>query len=797
MNEPRSRREAIVISGWGWPTFNLLERAAIALGRSGWRVLYCDNPASFLRKPGGKRIALAENVEGFRPEFLGHRLNSVPVVRRWQARLLAGQLLRQAADMEMETPMAIYGHGYWLPDTARALKASGVYTVFLCMDRLESGEEVELAEISDRVLVIPPSVYHKLKARFGDKVLQLPQIGPDLGPHQRNGKPSEALARVMQLPRPRLGYLGPPSFRVHAGLVKELLAAHPEWHFVACGPIPGLTMPNLHDIGWVVPAELPSLAALFDVGLMPYDCSQEMNLHCVPLKLFDYFAAGLPVVSTPVIHLWDCRDLVYLGTTPAELAEGIRRALAEAPDDPRREWRREIARAHSLEATTRILPSILLGSAPDLNGRAFQRKLPARLPPLDLSALPRKTAEDLAESGKEPAASREAIVLSGWGWNTSNVPERIAATLARAGWRVLYCENPASFVRRRKEGRFPISVRVEGFRPRFAGHRLNALPSGSRWQAKFLIGQILRQAREMGFSRPIVIYPHGYWVVEVARELKSQRIPGVFVCMDHIERSEMESLAEASTVTLAIPLTTFLKLKAKFGDKVHLLPQLGPYLDETRATAAESTTLARVEQIPRPRLAYFGPPTSRLHAGLLKSLLTVHPEWHFLVCGPAPNLQVPNVHDIGWIGSREFPTISRAIDIGFMPYDCGDEVNLHCVPLKLFDYFAAGLPVVSTPLIHLRQYEGLIYLGDSAEQLADGVRCALAEPPDDPRRQERRRIGRAHSIEAMSQLLPALLIEALGQRSGAKSGACGTGKIVAKDELEIQPETLPSTGERA
>lgn len=797
MNESHSRRSAIVISGWGWPTYNLLERAAIVLGRAGWRVLYCDNPASFLRKLGGKRTVLAENIEGFRPGILGQRLNSVPLVRGLQARLLVDQLLRQAADMGMETPMAIYGHGHWLPHTVRALKARGIPTVFLCMDRLESCEEEELAKISDRVLAIPPSVYHKLRARCGDKVLRLPQIGPDMGPHQRDNKPSQALARVTQLPRPRLGYLGPPSSRVHAGLLKELLAAHPEWHFVACGPVAGLTLPNLHNIGWIAPAELPSLADLFDVGLMPYDCSQDMNLHCVPLKLFDYFAAGLPVVSTPIIHSWDCRDLVYLGTTHGELADGIRRALSEAPDDPCRERRREIARAHSIEASTRTLPSILLDGAPEINGSAFQRRVPVRLPPLNISTCTDQTVKGPAEQRKELHTNREAIVLSGWAWNTSNVPERIAAALARAGWRVLYCENPASFVRRRKEEQFPIAERVQGFRPRFAGHRLNALPSGSRWQAKFLTRQIMRQAREMGFSRPIVIYPHGYWMVEVARELKSRDIPGVFVCMDHIERSEMESLAEASIATLAIPFTTFLKLKAKFGYKVHLLPQLGPDLDEAHATVVEPSTMARVEQIPHPRLAYFGPPTSRLHAGLLKSLLTAHPDWHFLVCGPTRNLQLPNIHDIGWIGSKEFPTISRATDIGFMPYDCGDEVNLHCVPLKLFDYFSEGLPVVSTPLIHLRQYEGLIYLGDSAEELAEGVRRALAEPPGDPRRQERRRIGRAHSIEMMSELLPAILLEALGQHLRGKSAAGENDKVLAKDELEIHPETLPSTGERA
>jgi glycosyltransferase involved in cell wall biosynthesis len=357
------------------------------------------------------------------------------------------------------------------------------------------------------------------------------------------------------------------------------------------------------------------------------------------------------------------------------------------------------------------------------------------------------------------ASTHEAVVMSGWGWKTHNVPERLAMALGRAGWRILYCENPASFIRRRKQGRVPLSEGVEGFWPRLVGHRLNALASGSKLQAKLLVRQILRQTREMGMTRPIVIYPHGPWVVDLARELKSRGITGIFVCMDHIDREESEALADASSLTLAIPRTTFSRLEARFGAKVRLIPQFGPDLDAAAAIPAESQALARVEQIPRPRLAYLGPPTIRLHADLMKSLFTAHPEWHFLACGPVPDLQLPNVHDIGWAGSKEIPVITRAVDAGLMPYDCGNEVNLHCVPLKLLDYFAAGLPVVSTPLLHLREYGNLVYLGDTAEELAAGIRRALAETPDDPRREERRRIAHSHSLDAMSKLLPSLLFD--------------------------------------
>lgn len=387
---------------------------------------------------------------------------------------------------------------------------------------------------------------------------------------------------------------------------------------------------------------------------------------------------------------------------------------------------------------------------------------------------------------KPPLGSRQAIVLSGWDWRTNNIPERMALVLARAGWRILYCENPTSFLRRRGPRRFRVSERVEGFGPLLVGHRLNTLPFAARCQAELLVGQILRRAREMGLSQPVVIYPHGHWVVEVARKLKRRGIPGIFICMDQIERKELEALAESSTMTLAIPRATFAQLQEKFGDKIRLIPQFGPDLQPAGVTPAESQALARVERIPRPRLAYFGPPTFRLHAGLVKALFAAHPEWHFVTCGPAPNLQLPNLHDIGWVGSKELPAISRAIDAGFMPYDCRNEMNLHCVPLKLFDYFAAGLPVVSTPLVHLRQYGDLVYLGDSTEALAEGIRKALAEPPGDPRRDKRLCVARAHSIDEMAKILPAMLVSG-AEKSAGRTREDEKTSTVADDKSAVEP----------
>jgi glycosyltransferase involved in cell wall biosynthesis len=73
-----------------------------------------------------------------------------------------------------------------------------------------------------------------------------------------------------------------------------------------------------------------------------------------PLKLYEYFACGLPVVSSRLPEVEVHRDLVYLASTPAEFSQAVRTALAE--DDPgKRETRREVARKSSWAERAREL----------------------------------------------------------------------------------------------------------------------------------------------------------------------------------------------------------------------------------------------------------------------------------------------------------------------------------------------------------------------------------------------------------------------------------------------------------
>lgn len=324
----------------------------------GARVLYCEMPASKFRISSTKPSQVADRICRFQPAYWGGKLNYFPAARGLQWRMVARQICEQAAAIQLDKPLFIYSHIKWIEPLCEEMRSRGLPLIHVCMDYPEPYQYRQIA-LSDRTLVIPKTVAHKLRAKFGDKVVLIPQSIHLPGVTEQNPDSSGASSISGKISYPSLGYLGPIYGRLNLPLLRELLTSHPEWQFYCFGGAASLGIANAHDIGWVRPEMIQSQVGSFDVGIMPYDCFEDKNLHCVPLKLFDYFLAGIPVVSTPLISLCEYEDLIYFGETPQEFARAISSALEEPSSSPRRRRRIEVAKLHSTEILGQRLESLL------------------------------------------------------------------------------------------------------------------------------------------------------------------------------------------------------------------------------------------------------------------------------------------------------------------------------------------------------------------------------------------------------------------------------------------------------
>jgi len=354
--------DAIVFSTWSWDVFNVPERIALALASRGSRVLYCEMPVSRFRRRGKALDEVAPSIYRFRPEYLGARLNSLPLAGTFQWKIVAQQVIAHAKTLKLRAPCFLYSHVDGIAPLCKEMRSAGFPLIHICMDYPEPYQH-ELIKLSDQTLVIPKSVFRELQAKYGDKIEWIPQSihlpGRAIAAQPQGNAFGTEPDELRQVPRPRLGYLGPIFARVNLPVLRDLLTRNPSWHFVYFGESMDLKLPNAHGMVWRPPEELPSCVASFDVGLMPYDCRDKKNLHCSPLKLYDYFLAGLPVVATPILELAEFRALTYSGDTASELSEAIVHALAEPADSPKRGLRVDVARAHSTEALGLRLEEVL------------------------------------------------------------------------------------------------------------------------------------------------------------------------------------------------------------------------------------------------------------------------------------------------------------------------------------------------------------------------------------------------------------------------------------------------------
>lgn len=149
-------------------------------------------------------------------------------------------------------------------------------------------------------------------------------------------------ADLAELARPRLGYVGTlHSSRLDVELLARAAELRPEWSYVLLGPDelePGdrerlLALPNVHHLGVRPHGEIQSYLTGIDVCLLAHLIT-EFTRSLDPLKLYEYLAAGRPVIATPVGNTEDLQDHIAIAATAEELVHEAERAMAH--DSPAR-----------------------------------------------------------------------------------------------------------------------------------------------------------------------------------------------------------------------------------------------------------------------------------------------------------------------------------------------------------------------------------------------------------------------------------------------------------------------------
>lgn len=160
----------------------------------------------------------------------------------------------------------------------------------------------------------------------------------------------------------------------------------------------------------------------------------------------------------------------------------------------------------------------------------------------------------------------------------------------------------------------------------------------------------------------------------------------------------------------------------------YFIPNAGNYGLFSKAAFPETQIPSEIADIKKPLVGYFGTINSdRLNLEWLEYAATKS-KYSFVFIGRKPQVRfdvsrltrLNNVHFFGFKEQAELPGYLKAVDVCIMP-SVNTRMNDSVFPLKLFEYLAAGKPVVATRTKELSCYDQMVSLVGSREEFLAAI----------------------------------------------------------------------------
>jgi len=328
--------------------------------------------------------------------------------------------------------------------------------------------------------------------------------------------------------------------------------------------------------------------------------------------------------------------------------------------------------------------------------------------------------------------------------------QHTASILAGRGWRVLYVESVG--LRSPKVGSGRDWARLwrrlwRGVQSLVLGPPQRAqnvwvlsplvVPAKHHWPLVRRLNQALlrwavqRFARQHRFVAPVVWTYHPYMLDAIGL---LPRGPLVYHCVDDIAAVpgvDVQAFKAAQRALLD-------RCDAVFTTATALMEQCRPHNANThyfgnvvdadhfgRAQDDRMPLPADLADIPTPRIVYHGVLSDfKVDFSLLIDAARARPDWQWVIIGEQREGQrsellaqlgsLSNVHLIGYRTYEVLPQYLRGMQVGVLPTLLNDYTR-SMFPMKFYEYLAAGLPVVSTPLDFARESRAGLLTGGDAE----------------------------------------------------------------------------------
>lgn len=329
--------------------FQLLRRVAkhrkvLLVNSIGLRMPTPGKSTQFLRRILRKLRSVAMLVRRPLPDTPGfHVMTPLPLpfygkpwLRKLNSVLVRAQVRTVCFFLRMGTPVVVATiPTAW--DVVEPMKRKGL--LFNRSDRHSAFPEADQSAIraledsllsnSDHVLYVSRALQEEEQHLTGERAYFIDH-GVDLEHFTRRTLP-EDLARI---PGPRIGFFGSlDDYLVDFDLLERVAAEFPDASLVLIGDATCSMerydkFPNVHWLDFKSYEQIPGYGSGFDVALMPW-LDNDWIKHANPIKMKEYLALGLAVVSTDFPEVERYSDVIRVAGDHTAFVDQIRHTLAD------------------------------------------------------------------------------------------------------------------------------------------------------------------------------------------------------------------------------------------------------------------------------------------------------------------------------------------------------------------------------------------------------------------------------------------------------------------------------------
>lgn len=264
-------------------------------------------------------------------------------------------------------------------------------------------------------------------------------------------------------------------------------------------------------------------------------------------------------------------------------------------------------------------------------------------------------------------------------------------------------------------------------------------PALRRWHEKALIAQIRRCIERVDPSgrRPVQVWTFAPDTPFLQGAFDEESF--VYYCVDEytqfqgfdapwIAAAEREQIERADlVVTTSEPL---LAAKSRMRPDAVLVRHGVDNAHFERAWRVPLSPPAELDHIPRPIFGFFGLIQHWVDLDLLGEVARRRPGYSFVLLGDcrvnSATARGPNVYFLGRRPYDTLPSYCAGFDAAMLLFR-QNAMARHVNPIKMFEYMAAGLPVVSTPLPEAERYPQAIRIAEGSDAFAASCDAVLAD----------------------------------------------------------------------